>query len=118
MTAETEAQGVGQVLVTDAAHFDEDILGSPLPVMLDFWGPTCAPCLALMPSIEKLAARYAGKLAVYKIQSRENWRVAVQLKVLSLPTFILFKGGEETQRLTGDLTPAQLADAVEALLNG
>ena len=106
----------GKVMATDADKFEHDVLNSPLPVLLDFWGPQCGPCLGLMPSVERLAAKYAGKLAVYKIESRPNWRVAVRLKVGSLPTMILFVDGEENARLTGDITPGDIEQAIEAAL--
>ena len=104
------------VMTTDTAKFEQDVLNNPLPVLLDFWGPQCGPCLSLMPSVDKLATKYAGKLAVYKIESRPNWRVAVKLKVSSLPTMILFKAGEEKVRLTGDITAAKIEEAIKNVL--
>ncbi|MFH1926921.1 MAG: thioredoxin domain-containing protein [Chloroflexota bacterium] len=112
----SQVEGGGNVMATDADKFDEDVLKNPLPVLLDFWGPQCGPCLSLMPSVEKLAAKYAGELAVYKIESRPNWRVAVKLKVSSLPTMILFKEGEEQVRLTGDVTPVGIEQAIKEVL--
>jgi len=112
----SQVEGSGQVMVTDTDKFEDDVLKNPLPVLLDFWGPQCGPCLSLMPSVKKLAAKYAGELAIYKIESRPNWRVAVKLKVSSLPTMILFKGGEEQARLTGDITPAGIEQAIKEVL--
>ena len=120
MTTQAEqaghGEGNGKVMATDTENFEQDVLNNSLPVLLDFWGPQCAPCLSLMPSVDKLAAKYAGKLAVYKIESRPNWRVAVKLKVSSLPTMILFADGEEKARLTGDITPVQMEEAIKAVL--
>ena len=112
----SQVEGGSIVLVTDTDGFEEDVLKSPLPVLLDFWGPQCGPCLSLIPSVEKLAAKYAGELAVYKIESRPNWRVAVKLKVSSLPTMIVFKEGEEQARLTGDVTPVGIEQAIKEVL--
>lgn len=118
MTNDLTATGnaVAGVGATDVEHFEQDVLKSKLPVLLDFWGPACAPCLGLMPAVERLAYKYAGRLAVFKIQSRENWRVAVQLKVSALPTMVLFKDGVERERLTGEITPAIIEEAIERLL--
>jgi thioredoxin 1 len=102
---------------TDVAHYPQDVLNNPLPVLLDFWGPACAHCLSLMPAIEKIAAQYAGRLAVFKIQSRENWRVAVQIKVSTLPTLVLFKGGQEIERLSGEIKPQEIEQAVRRLVD-
>lgn len=104
--------------VTDTDHFEEDVLNNPLPVLLDFWGPSCAPCIALMPILDRLAARHEGQLAAFKIHSRENWRVAVRLGVTSLPTILLLKGGIEKVRLTGDISPADVEAAIRKLLVG
>ncbi len=70
-----------------------------------------------MPAIEKIAAQYAGRLAVFKIQSRENWRVAVQIKVSTLPTLVLFKGGQEIERLSGEIKPQEIEQAVRRLVD-
>ena len=112
----SQVEGGGHVVATDTDKLEEDVVKNPLLVLLDFWGPQCGPCLSLMPSVEKLAAKYAGELAVYKIESRPNWRVAVKLKVSSLPTMILFKDGEEQARLTGDVTPVGIEEAIKEVL--
>jgi len=112
----TEFTAPTSIQDTTANSFAVDVLQNDLPVLLDFWGPQCAHCLALMPVVESLAERFAGRLAVYKIDSRPNWRVAVNLKVMSLPTFLVFIRGEERARLTGNITPEQLEDTITQIL--
>lgn len=95
-----------------SANFDSLVLQSEKPVLLDFWGPQCTPCLALKPSVEALAATYAGRADVYAVDATQNRRLCIQLRVMGLPSFLLFQGGVETARLSGTVTPREL----EALL--
>lgn len=74
------------------------------PMFMDFWGPKCTHCLALMPSVMELAEKYADKADLCKVNIAGGRRVAMALKVMSLPSFLFFKGGAEVPelRLTGD----------------
>ena len=83
-------------------------------MLVDFWGPLCKPCLALMPAVEKLERDYAGRVEVGKVNSAQNRMLCARLRVMSLPTFILYKDGIETERLTGeDTRAADLQAAIE-----
>ena len=81
--------------------YEQEVLKSDLPVLVDFWGPRCAPCLALMPEVEKLAGEYQGKVKFCKVNSKDNRRLVVELKVMALPTFLFYKGGEVAAKLVG-----------------
>ena len=81
--------------------FEKEVVQSEKPVLVDFWGPQCAPCLALMPQIEKLELTYGDKIKITKIDASKNRRLCLQLKVLSLPTFLFYKNGQAIARLTG-----------------
>jgi thioredoxin-like negative regulator of GroEL len=72
------------------------------PVLVDFWGPRCAPCLKLMPWVEKLADELADSARIVKLNTAENRRFAADLGVMGLPTFALYADGQEVERLTGD----------------
>ncbi len=72
------------------------------PVLVDLWGPRCGPCLKLMPWVESLAEKTAGTLKVVKVNSAENPRLCIDLRVLGLPTFLVYRDGREVERLTGD----------------
>lgn len=83
-------------------NFETEVTQSAAPVVLDFWGPQCGPCLALMPDIEKLAESYGGKINIRKVNVANNRRLCIALKVMSVPTFLFYKGGECVDRLAGD----------------
>lgn len=90
------------MLEIDKDNFESEVTGSATPVVLDFWGPQCGPCLALMPDVEKLADSYGDKLKICKVNVAGNRRLCISLKVMSVPTFLFFKGGECVDRLVGD----------------
>ena len=90
------------MLEIDKDNFESEVTGSTIPVVLDFWGPQCGPCLALMPDVEKLAESYGDKLKICKVNVAGNRRMCITLKVMSVPTFLFFKGGECVDRLAGD----------------
>lgn len=71
-------------------------------VLVDFWGPKCGPCLALMPAVEELEKEYGDKVKVTKLNSTGNRMLCAKLRVMSLPTFIIYKKGEEVKRLSSD----------------
>ena len=85
----------------NADSFENEVLKSELPVLVDFWGPQCGPCLALMPEVEELADRYASRLKVSKVDASRNRRLCLNLRVLGLPTFLLYNKGKEVGRLAG-----------------
>ena len=101
----------------DKDTFETEVMSSELPVVVDFWGPQCVPCLALMPGIESLAGRYEGRVKVAKVEAPKNRRLCLNLKVLALPTFLFYKNGKEVKRLSGDSVSVQMVeDALEKLL--
>jgi thioredoxin 1 len=91
--------------VTDA-DFARAVLQSPRPVLVDFWAPWCPPCRAIAPALEELAAEYAGRVTIAKLNTDENQRTMLQYGVQGIPALIIFKGGQEVGRLVG-LRPKQ-----------
>ncbi len=87
--------------VVNKENFQVEVIESDKPVVVDIWGPSCEPCLALMPAVEELAERYAEDVKLVKLNSAENRRLCIDLKVIGLPTFLLFHGGKEVSRLSG-----------------
>lgn len=81
--------------------FKQEVLESEKPVVVDFWGPRCAPCLALMPQVEKLEDACADKVKFVKVDASKNRRLCLELKVLGLPTYLFYKNGEGVARLSG-----------------
>lgn len=98
-------------------NFESEVLQSELPVVVDLWGPKCGPCLALMPQVEELASQYEGKVKFCKLNATENRRLAINLKVMGVPTFLFYKGGELKDRITGsEVTIEAIKERVEKLL--
>ncbi|WP_134703266.1 co-chaperone YbbN [Ammoniphilus sp. YIM 78166] len=87
--------------VVNKENFQAEVLDSEKPVVVDIWGPSCEPCLALMPAVEVLSEKYADEVKVVKLNSAENRRLCIDLKVIGLPTFLLFQSGKEVSRLSG-----------------
>jgi thioredoxin 1 len=87
-------------------------------VLVDFWGPRCQPCLALMPAVEALEESYDGRLKLVKVNAPENRQVCRDLRVLGLPTYLLYRDGAEVERLTGDPSNADIEAAVARLVEG
>lgn len=94
--------------VTDAS-FDQEVLQADLPVLVDFWAEWCGPCRMTGPVVEELATNYAGRLKVCKLNVDENPQTASRYQVMSIPTLLLFKGGQEQDRIIGYQPLEQLA---------
>ena len=82
-------------------NFDDVVLKSATPVLVDFWAEWCGPCKALGPLVDELATEYTGKLKVGKVDTDANREVSVRFSVSAIPTVILFKGGEIVERFVG-----------------
>ncbi|MDR3264520.1 MAG: thioredoxin [Synergistaceae bacterium] len=96
---------------------DAEVKESALPVVVDFWGPACGPCMALMPRFTEIAGQYDGKVKFCKVDTSQNKRVAINFKVMSLPTILFWKGGAEVARLGGaDATPENITAKVGELI--
>lgn len=92
--------GVNTQTFTDA-NFDEQVLKSDAPVMVDFWATWCGPCQMAGPVVDQLATDYLGKVKIGKLDVDANQKVAAQFGVMSIPTVILFKNGKEVARKVG-----------------
>ena len=98
--------------ITDAS-FKFEVTDSPLPVLVDFWAPWCGPCKMIAPVLEEIAQEYEGKAKIVKINIDDNQNTAAQFGVRSIPTLILFKNGNEVEKIIG----AQAKDKLTALID-
>ena len=98
-------------------NYEDETGQSGQPVLVDFWGDKCGPCMALMPAVEKMEEEYSGRLKVTKVNAYENRMLCARLRVLGLPTYIVYKDGDEVTRITGEQTTiTEIKAAVEAAL--
>ncbi len=100
-------------LTIKSDNFDELVMKSDKPVLLDFWAVWCGPCRMVAPTVDKLAEDYKGRAVIGKINVDEEADLAEQFKVLSIPTIYILKGGKVVERLVGARPYAELAAVLD-----
>jgi thioredoxin 1 len=103
----------GSLIYLTDTNFDEEVLKSEKPVLVDFWAPWCGPCKAIGPVVEELAAAYRDRVKVAKINIDENPKTATVYGVMSIPTLVLFKGGSIMEKLVGLVPKNRLEDLIK-----
>lgn len=98
--------------VTDG-KFNEEVLQSDLPVLVDFWAPWCGPCLSIAPAVEELAKEYSGRIKVGKMNVDENPEIPSTFGIRGIPTLILFKGGKAVNQIVGAVPRDRLKAMIE-----
>lgn len=100
--------------VTDA-DFEVEVLKSDVPVLVDFWAPWCGPCKSMLPIIDELTTEYEGKAKIVKVNVDESAETAGKFSVMSIPTFIIFKGGEAVATFVGAKSKEDIMKELDAV---
>jgi len=106
----------GNLLHIDDEAFEETVLKSDLPVLVDFWAEWCGPCRAIAPTVEALADEYSGKVRVAKMDVDANPQTPGKYGIRAIPTLILFQKGEVAEQIVGAVGKAQLENAIKKVL--
>ena len=105
------------VHVTDQ-EFEQEVLKSDIPALVDFWAPWCGPCHMVAPAVEGVAEKFSGKIKVAKMNVDENRATPGNYGIMSIPTLILFRNGQVVDRITGAVPQSRLEEVVQKVLDG
>jgi thioredoxin 1 len=107
----------GNVVEFTTANWEQEVVKSDKPVLVDFWAPWCGPCRALAPTIDKIADQYAGRLKVGKCNTDDNQEMAVKYGISGIPQVLIFKGGDQPkEKVVGLVSEKDLVKYVDRVL--
>jgi thioredoxin 1 len=101
--------------VTDET-FEQEVIESQVPVLVDFWAPWCGPCRMVAPVVDEISEQYTGQVKVVKVNTDENPSVASKYGIRSIPTLMIFKGGQRVDMVVGAVPKTTLASTLEKYL--
>ena len=108
---------MSEPIIISNKSFENDVINSDKPVLVDFWAEWCGPCRMIAPSLKQISTEMADSLVVGKLDIDANNESAMKYNVMSIPTLILFKGGKEVERLVGALPKPAIINKVTPHLN-
>jgi len=103
----------GNIIEVTDSSFEQEVLQSDLPVLVDFWAPWCGPCRAIAPVVEELSADYVAKLKVAKCNVDDNPKIPGKYGIRAIPTLIIFKNGSVSEQITGAVAKSQITAAID-----
>ena len=107
---------MGKAVVVTDSNFNDEVVNSQTPVLIDFWAEWCGPCRMVGPVVEELAQEFEGKIKVGKVNVDENQKTAAQFGIRSIPTLLIFKGGILVNQMVGAQPKKKLVEAINKIL--
>ena len=107
---------MGSVLELSSGNFEQEVMNASTPVLVDMWAAWCGPCRMIAPVVEELAGTYQGKVKIGKLNVDDPPQVAAQHRIMNIPTLLLFKGGQEGDRIVGVVPKEELSRRIERVL--
>jgi len=107
---------MGSEVVVDATNFEDEVINSDIPVLIDFWAQWCVPCKMIGPILEEIAEEYSGRIKVVKINVDEAGDIATRYSIISIPTLMLFKSGEVINQQVGAVSKQTIEGLFRDLL--
>ena len=104
------------LIEVNESNFQEEVLDSALPVLVDMWAPWCMPCRMVAPTVEKIARDNADKLKVCKLNVDDNQNIAVRYSIQGIPALLIFKDGKELDRIVGAVPPQAIQSKLDQIL--
>ncbi len=109
-------QMAGNVTEISDDSFEQEVLSSDIPVLIDFWAPWCGPCKSIAPILDELSSEYEGKLKIVKLNVDDNPTTPTKYSVRGIPNLVFFKGGQVVEQIVGAVPKEQLSSAIDKLV--
>jgi len=101
-------------LALKTSEFEDKVLNSQIPVLIDFWAEWCGPCRLIAPAVEEVAREFAGQAAVYKVNVDQEPELAEKFGIMSIPSILVFKGGQKVGQIIGAVPKAKIVELIKS----